>query len=70
MKIEYRKDGWPLCPCCGEDELWSAYYWDGLEDKPPLQAWLDAGLTCYKCQWTNINFVTQVVTPLNELVAL
>ena len=21
-EIEYRKDGWPLCPICGEDELW------------------------------------------------
>lgn len=22
---EFRKDGWPLCPNCGEDELWSLY---------------------------------------------
>lgn len=21
---ERREDGWPLCPSCGEDELWSA----------------------------------------------
>lgn len=21
MRFKLRKDGWPLCPCCGEDEV-------------------------------------------------
>jgi len=46
---ETRKDGWPLCPACGEDELWSAFPWDGSDPKPPMQAWIDHGLRCYKC---------------------
>lgn len=46
---EFRKDGWPLCPQCGEDELYSLLNWDGLSDRPPLQAWIDAGLRCYYC---------------------
>jgi hypothetical protein len=48
---EYRADGWPLCPHCGEDELWSQLHWDGLTDRPPLAAWLAAGLRCYRCNW-------------------
>ena len=23
IEQKYRDDGWPLCPQCGEDELWS-----------------------------------------------
>lgn len=46
---ETRKDGWPLCPVCGEDELWSALPWNGLTERPPMQAWIDHGLRCYKC---------------------
>ena len=26
----YRNDGWPLCPCCGEDEVWSPCLWTVL----------------------------------------
>jgi len=48
---ETRKDGWPLCPQCGEDELYSLLHWDGLTERPPMQAWIDAGLRCYKCGW-------------------
>jgi len=44
MDYEYRKDGWPFCPRCGEDELWSA--------KIPAQP-TDA-LSCYRCQWTGV----------------
>lgn len=46
-----RADGWPLCPCCGEDELWSPFVWDGTDPKPPMQAWIGAGLRCYWCAW-------------------
>lgn len=41
LATEFRKDGWPLCPRCGEDELWS--------HEQPANA---AGyLSCYRCMW-------------------
>jgi uncharacterized protein (DUF983 family) len=46
---EHRKDGWPLCPVCGEDELWSGFNWNGDGEPPPMQAWIDHGLRCYLC---------------------
>jgi len=46
-----RADGWPLCPMCHEDELYSLFPWDGSDPKPPMQAWIDHGLRCYKCGW-------------------
>lgn len=48
---EHRADGWPLCPQCGEDELWSRFAWYGDDPKPPMQAWIGHGLRCYKCGW-------------------
>ena len=39
---EYRRDGWPLCPNCGEDELWSRALHPVATD--PLR--------CYVCGWT------------------
>ncbi len=57
---EYRRDGWPLCPRCGEDELASHLdathideYYNEHGDTPPIQEYLDAGLSCYGCGWTN-----------------
>ncbi|HEV8474577.1 MAG TPA: hypothetical protein VGR82_17500 [Methylomirabilota bacterium] len=38
---EYRADGWPLCPRCGDDELWSR--------EVPVSA--SDELTCYLCGW-------------------
>lgn len=49
MYTEYRADGWPLCPHCGEDELYSLFAWDGSDPKPPMSAWVDHGLKCYRC---------------------
>ena len=38
LKItEFREDGWPLCPQCGEDELFR------FRDTDPLK--------CYYCKW-------------------
>jgi predicted RNA-binding Zn-ribbon protein involved in translation (DUF1610 family) len=37
----YRADGWPLCPQCGEDELWSR----AIPARPTDE------LTCYLCGW-------------------
>lgn len=47
----YRPDGWPLCPQCGEDELWSPLEWLGEESRPPLEEWIAAGMQCYRCGW-------------------
>lgn len=49
---EYRADGWPLCPNCGEDELWSPLLWDGDSERPPVSAYIAAGLRCYFCDWS------------------
>jgi hypothetical protein len=52
---EYRPDGWPLCPCCGEDELGSrltlplaeADFWNAATagpvalGLPPVHGWLE-----------------------------
>lgn len=47
---EHRKDGWPLCPQCGEDELGSLLVWL-TETPPPVQDFIDAGMWCYACGW-------------------
>jgi hypothetical protein len=38
---QYRADGWPLCPACGEDELHS---------RETIASPLDP-LRCYRCGW-------------------
>lgn len=55
---EYRKDGWPLCPKCGEDELVSALLqvvdsdpYDPSETRPTLQECLQHGFLCINCDW-------------------
>ena len=48
--MAFRQDGWPLCPRCGEDELWTPW-------NPPLEAdvtlddYVGRQLRCYACQW-------------------
>lgn len=49
---EYRADGWPLCPNCGEDELWSPLIPDPIDSKPSIADYIAAGLRCYLCGWT------------------
>jgi hypothetical protein len=41
---KYRKDGWPLCPQCGEDELWDPLSWERPADAT-------ARLKCYSCDF-------------------
>lgn len=60
---EYRADGWPLCPFCGEDELYSfrrdlaIIVKDTIEPPTPAEIraviaeYIDAGLRCYRCNW-------------------
>jgi hypothetical protein len=58
-----RADGWPLCPVCGDDELWSHLNWDGMSERPPLEAWIDTGLTCYACNYDSTRMQTPPPTP-------
>lgn len=53
MIKEYRKDGWPLCPYCGEDELWSPLIPEPIDSHPPVADYIAAGLSCYRCGWSN-----------------
>jgi hypothetical protein len=51
MFTHFRLDGWPLCPHCGADGLWSDYWWEGTGAKPPVQRYIEAGMTCDQCGW-------------------
>lgn len=52
---EFRKDGWPLCPDCGEDELYSYLMLGWTEPDPPsLQDCIDSGMECYRCSWKSL----------------
>lgn len=42
LYFEFRQDGWPLCPQCGEDELYSL-------DVPATKENIDG---CYRCRWS------------------
>lgn len=64
-----RADGWPLCPTCDEDELYSLLRWDGLTDRPPLQEWIDAGLRCYKCGWDSTRRDAPIVSSVSSAIA-
>lgn len=55
----YRADGWPLCPRCGEDELWSPLVWGGRGERPTVEAYLAAGVRCYRCGWESGEDVTR-----------
>lgn len=49
---KFRRDGWPLCPQCGEDELYSYLMLTWTEPEPPsIQDCMDAGMACYRCSW-------------------
>jgi len=50
---EFRQDGWPMCPRCGEDELYSSImlYWDGEGLRPSIEDCLAGHMGCYKCGW-------------------
>lgn len=50
----YRKDGWPLCPCCGEDELASFAALDAIALERPLSLddYFNGEFYCYRCLWT------------------
>ena len=57
--IEYREDGFPLCPVCEEDELYSLvvfefarlYARDQTTPQPTLANCLSGEFCCYYCRW-------------------
>jgi hypothetical protein len=50
LGVRCRLDGWPFCPRCDEDELWSPAS-ISLAGKP-LADWLLLELRCYRCRLT------------------
>lgn len=50
---QFRADHWPICPNCGNDELWSPLISYNLDVRPTIQEYIDAGLRCYYCQWSS-----------------
>jgi hypothetical protein len=52
---EIRADGWPLCPQCEEDELYSALMlaYDGKGEPPSLEKCLANEMCCYLCDWSS-----------------
>ncbi len=51
MFREFRSDGWPLCPVCEEDELYSPLMWTEDLDRPTLSEFMDGPLHCLRCGW-------------------
>lgn len=50
VRYEYRADGWPLCPNCGEDEMYSLHFSETRRNIPPtLGEYLSRPLRCYAC---------------------
>lgn len=43
---EFRKDGWPLCPRCEEDELWSSVAIAATRTVTLEECW-NGDFTCY-----------------------
>ena len=48
---EFRADGWPLCPLCGEDEVASPLMWTEDMDRPTLAEFIAGPLRCLWCGW-------------------
>jgi hypothetical protein len=50
---EFREDGWPLCPACGEDELFGTLI-TARPGSGPLaspEEIFAGGFKCYACGW-------------------
>jgi|PersoiStandDraft_1058852.scaffolds.fasta_scaffold264524_1 hypothetical protein len=52
LPIEFRKDGWPLCPTCGDDEVETGLPFHEGADYT-LEDYLKGPLNCIACGWTN-----------------
>ncbi len=62
-KPEFRGDGWPLCPQCGQDELYCLY---GLYDHNHIP--VCPTLRCYFCDWYGPDPRTAVWMRIYELL--
>lgn len=55
VALETREDGWPLCPKCGLDEVWSPLIVTdeaGYPRTPPLAEYVTHDdFRCYACSW-------------------
>lgn len=51
-ETEHRADGWPLCPRCGNDELFSTMPPIEFIGEPPLSRFFGYRFSCYWCRWT------------------
>jgi len=51
----FRKDGWPFCPICEEDELYSIVMlnWNDKTPRASLQECLEKEMRCYACGWSS-----------------
>jgi hypothetical protein len=59
---EFRKDGWPFCPVCEEDELYSVVMlaYDGKGEQPTLEECLANEMRCYRCNWSSEGQVKKI----------
>lgn len=48
----FRRDGWPFCPRCGEDELWTPWTPEGEEAS--LDDYIANKLSCLRCEWRSV----------------
>lgn len=53
----FRDDGWPYCPHCEEDELYSFLMlrWNGEGERPTVAECVSTGMKCYRCGWDSLN---------------
>jgi len=71
LYYEFRKDGWPLCPWCGEEELWcpgSVEFYKDNQRQPTMTEHIKMGLSCYRCTWESAQALYTIVS--NDLVAV
>ena len=49
---EFRADGWPLCPQCENDEVYSSLLLGWTESRvPTMNEIADGHFGCYACSW-------------------
>ena len=46
----FRADGWPLCPSCGDDELWTPWT-PPVDQTACLDDYVANKLRCLMCGW-------------------
>lgn len=69
---DFRDDGFPLCPQCDQDELYShvVRHWNSvraISPMPAIQEILKGDFTCYACNWTSEKPLTPAET-VSELI--